>query len=64
MTDFSALREFEEIFKLNSLFKDDIVDRARLFILKMAMIREIRTVARRLALEVHLANKLVRNKRL
>tara|TARA_B110000459_G_C16097096_1_gene267832 strand:- start:83 stop:256 length:174 start_codon:yes stop_codon:yes gene_type:complete len=38
VADFGALREFEEIFKLNSFFKDDIVDGSGLFILKMAVI--------------------------
>ena len=59
VADFGSLREFEDIFKLNSLFKDNVVDFSRLLVLKMTMIRQIRAIPRRLALEIDLPDEAV-----
>lgn len=57
-------RKVEDVSEVDAGFEFYIVDRSGGLIVKMAVLIEIRTIARRFAVEVHLADNLVLNKRL
>ena len=62
VADFGPLGQIKEIFKLNSFFKKDVVDFARVLVLKMTVIRKIRAEPRGFPLEIYLSHNAVGNK--